>query len=86
MRAVVDAVAVSVTVPAVDVDDGVDVDVVEAQRVAERDQLAGALGGLDAGDAGGAEDVALRRVAGRDRAAVAGAIAHDGPRDGAPRA
>ena len=45
----------------------VDVDVVEADRMAERDQLAGALGRLDPGDPRDAEDVALGRIARRDR-------------------
>src|SRR3954451_13297370 len=75
------------------VDRRVDVDVVEAERVAERDEVPGALGGEHAGDARRAEDVALRRVAGRhlrgglrahpddgasDRAAVARRLVADG--------
>ena len=48
---------------------GVDVDgdLGERQRVAERDQLVGALGRHDAGDARGADHVALLGVAGADQ-------------------
>ena len=42
---------------------GVDLDLSEQQRVAERDQFVGALGRHDAGNAGGAEHVALLGVA-----------------------
>ena len=42
--------------------------------MAQRDQLAGALGRLDAGDARDAEHVALGRVAGRHALGVAGVM------------
>ena len=48
----------------------------ERQRVAERDQLRGALGRLDAGDPGGADHVALGRVAGGHRGGGGGRHAH----------
>src|SRR6185503_2038600 len=65
------------------VDLGVDVDVVEAERVAERDELAGALGGEDAGDPGRPEDVALGRVAGLHGGRRLRGHPHDGAGDGA---
>ena len=86
MRAVTAAVAVSVTVPAAGVELGVDVDVVEADRVAQRDQLARALGRLDARDARHAEDVALGRVAGRHALGGRRGHAHDRAGHGAPGA
>ena len=52
-----------------------DVDAGQPQRVAQRDPVGGALGGLDAGEPRDAEHVALADRAGaRSAAAVAGAI------------
>src|SRR4051812_24989598 len=61
-----------------------DADEGHRQRVAERDQLARALGRLDAGEPGCAEHVALRRVARRDDGRRLGGHPHDRLRDGAP--
>src|SRR5436190_12466853 len=66
------------------VDLGLDADEGHRQRVAERDQLAGALGRLDAGEARGAEDVALRRVAGGHGGGGLRRHPDDRLRDGAP--
>src|SRR5439155_19612029 len=52
--------------------------------MAERHELRGALGGLDAGDAGRPDHVALRRVAAPDRVGRLGRDANDGGRPRAP--
>ena len=59
----------------------VDLDAREHHEMAERDELARALGGLDAGDARRREDVALRRVAGDEAHERVVAHAHAGARD-----
>ena len=65
VRSAVRTVAVMVTPSSVIVE--VDDDAVHADDVRERQELGGALGGGDAGDAGDREDVALRHVAGPQR-------------------
>ena len=56
----------------------------ERQGVAKRDQLGRLLGGLDARDPRGRDDVALGRVTACDRRGGIGRHAHDGARDRAP--
>ena len=58
----------------------VDADLGQRQRMAERDQFVGALGRHDAGDARGAEDVALLGVAGEDQLERRRAAWRRGPR------
>jgi len=68
----------------VGVDGALDANERERERMAQRDELGRPLGGLDAGDPGHAEDVALRRIAGENLGRGLGRDPHHSPRHRPP--